>query len=101
MLFVSLHACPQPITALHVQDALDGIAPEGHHYRHLDEGMDDMPAHVKVRPVAQSLYEAPVYAEYGGHHWHGRTTVAKSGRIAAPLFWMKRDARFVTASLPP
>lgn len=22
--------------------------PEGHHYRHLDEGLDDMPAHVKV-----------------------------------------------------
>ena len=22
--------------------------PEGHHYRHLDEGLDDMPAHVKA-----------------------------------------------------
>ena len=31
-----------------VQDALDKIVPEGHHYRHLDEGLDDMPAHVKV-----------------------------------------------------
>ena len=31
-----------------VQDALDRIVPEGHHYRHLDEGLDDMPAHVKV-----------------------------------------------------
>ena len=32
------------------QDALDRIAPEGRHYRHLDEGLDDMPAH--VRPAA-------------------------------------------------
>jgi thiamine phosphate synthase YjbQ (UPF0047 family) len=31
-----------------MQDALDKLAPEGHHYRHLDEGLDDMPAHVKV-----------------------------------------------------
>jgi hypothetical protein len=30
------------------QDALDKLVPEGHHYRHLDEGLDDMPAHVKV-----------------------------------------------------
>jgi hypothetical protein len=31
-----------------LQDALDKLAPEGNHYRHLDEGYDDMPAHVKV-----------------------------------------------------
>jgi thiamine phosphate synthase YjbQ (UPF0047 family) len=31
-----------------MQDALDKLAPEGNHYRHLDEGYDDMPAHVKV-----------------------------------------------------
>lgn len=30
------------------QDALDKLAPEGNFYRHLDEGYDDMPAHVKV-----------------------------------------------------
>lgn len=30
------------------QDSLDRIAPEGAHYRHDDEGSDDMPAHVKV-----------------------------------------------------
>ena len=29
-------------------DAVDRIVPEGRHYRHLDEGLDDMPAHVKV-----------------------------------------------------
>jgi thiamine phosphate synthase YjbQ (UPF0047 family) len=32
-----------------LQDALDKLAPEGNHYRHVDEGYDDMPAHVKVR----------------------------------------------------
>lgn len=31
-----------------MQDSLDRIAPEGPHYRHADEGSDDMPAHVKV-----------------------------------------------------
>lgn len=31
-----------------LQDSLDRIAPEGSHYRHADEGSDDMPAHVKV-----------------------------------------------------
>ena len=35
-----------------VQDTLDRIVPEGHHYRHLDEGLDDMPAHVKVIPCS-------------------------------------------------
>lgn len=40
------HRC-EPSDLL-LQDALDKIVPEGHHYRHLDEGLDDMPAHVKV-----------------------------------------------------
>jgi hypothetical protein len=38
-----------PWAACLLQDALDRIVPEGSHYRHLDEGYDDMPAHVKVR----------------------------------------------------
>lgn len=38
--------CVVPVLCL--QDALDKLAPEGNHYRHLDEGFDDMPAHVKV-----------------------------------------------------
>lgn len=37
------------------QDALDRIVPEGRHYRHLDEGMDDMPAHVKSSLMGPSL----------------------------------------------
>jgi len=35
-----------------LNDSLDKIVPEGNWYRHLDEGMDDMPAHVKVCWIA-------------------------------------------------
>jgi hypothetical protein len=37
-----------PLPCPAAQDSLDRIVPEGRMYRHLDEGMDDMPAHVKV-----------------------------------------------------
>ena len=37
------------------QDSLDRIVPEGRQYRHLDEGMDDMPAHVKSSLMGASL----------------------------------------------
>ena len=37
-----------PDVPLDLNDALDKLAPEGRHYRHLDEGLDDMPAHIKV-----------------------------------------------------
>lgn len=40
---------------LDLNDALDRLAPEGNHYRHLDEGYDDMPAHVKVHSYVRSL----------------------------------------------
>lgn len=35
-----------------LQDSLDRLVPEGGHFRHLDEGLDDMPAHVKVKGFA-------------------------------------------------
>ena len=38
-----------------LNDALDTIVPEGTHYRHLDEGLDDMPAHVKSSMMGCSL----------------------------------------------
>ncbi len=38
-----------------MQDSLDRIVPEGRQYRHLDEGMDDMPAHVKSSLMGASL----------------------------------------------
>lgn len=44
-----------PDVPLDLNDALDRIAPEGTHYRHLDEGMDDMPAHVKSSIMGASL----------------------------------------------
>jgi secondary thiamine-phosphate synthase enzyme len=40
---------------LDLNDALDRIVPEGTHYRHLDEGLDDMPAHVKSSLMGPSL----------------------------------------------
>ena len=44
-----------PDVPLDLNDALDRIAPEGNHYRHSDEGPDDMPAHVKSSLMGQSL----------------------------------------------
>ncbi|KAL0048369.1 hypothetical protein WJX82_001775 [Trebouxia sp. C0006] len=40
---------------LDLNDSLDRIAPEGPHYRHDDEGSDDMPAHVKSSLMGASL----------------------------------------------
>lgn len=40
---------------LDMEDALNKIVPEGNHYRHLDEGYDDMPAHVKASMMGCSL----------------------------------------------
>lgn len=40
---------------LDMEDALNRIVPEGNHYRHLDEGYDDMPAHVKSSMMGCSL----------------------------------------------
>ncbi|GBF96217.1 secondary thiamine-phosphate synthase enzyme [Raphidocelis subcapitata] len=44
-----------PDVLLDLNDALDRIAPEGKHYRHDDEGPDDMPAHVKSSVMGASL----------------------------------------------
>ena len=37
--------------------ALDRLAPQGPHYRHCNEGADDMPAHIKavITPVSLSI----------------------------------------------
>lgn len=40
---------------LDLADWLDKTAPEGRHYRHLDEGADDMPAHCKSSMMGVSL----------------------------------------------
>ena len=44
-----------PDVPLDLNDTLDRIVPEGNHYRHLDEGLDDMPAHVKSSMMGCSL----------------------------------------------
>jgi secondary thiamine-phosphate synthase enzyme len=44
-----------PDVPLDLSDTLDKIIPEGQHYRHLDEGLDDMPAHVKSSLMGPSL----------------------------------------------
>lgn len=40
---------------LDLRDALDGLAPQGAHYRHDSEGPDDMPAHIKAMLTSVSL----------------------------------------------
>mmetsp|Transcript_38737 Transcript_38737/g.99053 ORF Transcript_38737/g.99053 Transcript_38737/m.99053 type:complete len:229 (+) Transcript_38737:200-886(+) len=50
-----------PDVPLDLNDALDKIVPEGTWYRHLDEGPDDMPAHVKSSLMGPSL-DIPVRA---------------------------------------
>lgn len=44
-----------PDVPMDLNDALDKLAPEGNQYRHLDEGYDDMPAHVKSSLMGASL----------------------------------------------
>ena len=44
-----------PDVPLDLNDSLDRIVPEGRMYRHLDEGLDDMPAHVKSSLMGASL----------------------------------------------
>eukprot|EP00250_Pteridium_aquilinum_P010240 c19236_g1_i1 orf=98-751(+) len=44
-----------PDVPLDMEDSLNKIVPEGNHYRHLDEGYDDMPAHVKSSMMGCSL----------------------------------------------
>jgi secondary thiamine-phosphate synthase enzyme len=44
-----------PDVPLDLADALDKLAPDGMHYRHSDEGPDDMPAHIKSCLMGPSL----------------------------------------------
>ena len=38
-----------------LSDTLAGLAPRGRHYRHMSEGDDDMPAHIRAMLTATSL----------------------------------------------
>jgi len=44
-----------PDVPLDLNDALDQLVPESSSYRHIDEGLDDMPAHVKSSMMGCSL----------------------------------------------
>lgn len=52
-LTIQENADPDVQTDLH--DALDGLAPRHHAYRHATEGDDDMPAHIKAMLTSTSL----------------------------------------------
>ncbi|EIE23505.1 UPF0047-domain-containing protein [Coccomyxa subellipsoidea C-169] len=60
-----------PDVPLDLNDALDKIVPEGHHYRHLDEGLDDMPAHVKSSLMGPSLSIPVQQGRLGLGTWQG------------------------------
>ena len=44
-----------PDVPLDLADSLDRLVPEGAGYRHIDEGADDMPAHVKASLMGPGL----------------------------------------------
>ena len=51
--------------------ALDRLAPEGHPYRHSQEGPDDMPAHIKSVLTATSLSIPVINGETALGTWQG------------------------------
>ncbi|CAI5514698.1 unnamed protein product [Closterium sp. Naga37s-1] len=60
-----------PDVPLDMEDALNRIAPEGNHYRHLDEGYDDMPAHVKSSLMGCSLTVPIMSGRFKLGMWQG------------------------------
>ncbi|CAI5948511.1 unnamed protein product [Closterium sp. NIES-64] len=60
-----------PDVPLDMEDALNRIAPEGNHYRHLDEGYDDMPAHVKSSLMGCSLTVPIMSGRFKLGTWQG------------------------------
>ncbi|WIA43830.1 hypothetical protein OEZ86_010246 [Tetradesmus obliquus] len=60
-----------PDVPLDLNDALDKLAPEGNHYRHLDEGLDDMPAHVKSSLMGPSLTIPIAKGRFALGTWQG------------------------------
>ncbi|GFH14662.1 secondary thiamine-phosphate synthase enzyme, partial [Haematococcus lacustris] len=60
-----------PDVPLDLNDALNRLAPEGSHYRHDDEGPDDMPAHVKSSLMGASLMLPVSKGRLGLGTWQG------------------------------
>jgi len=85
-----------PDVPLDLNDALDKIAPEGSHYRHLDEGMDDMPAHVKSTLCGASL-SVPIsqgrllLGMWQGIYLNEHRNYGGPRRIAVTLSGMKQE----------
>eukprot|EP00803_Ostreobium_quekettii_P008374 evm.model.scf_648.8 EVM.evm.TU.scf_648.8 scf_648:64274-65851(+) len=68
--------CSMPVEDLRfapVQDSLDRIVPEGtkQSYRHIDEGYDDMPAHVKSSLMGASLAIPVSQGRFALGTWQG------------------------------
>jgi len=70
-----------PDVPLDLNDALDRIAPEGNMYRHLDEGPDDMPAHVKSSLMGPSLTVPVSGGRFALGTWQGCVRVFGSGVV--------------------
>lgn len=60
-----------PDVPLDMEDSLNRIVPEGRHYRHLDEGLDDMPAHVKASLMGSSLTLPITSGKFNLGTWQG------------------------------
>ncbi|GLC37886.1 hypothetical protein PLESTM_000659700 [Pleodorina starrii] len=60
-----------PEVPLDLNDALNRLAPEGSHYRHDDEGPDDMPAHVKSSLMGPSLTLPVARGRFALGTWQG------------------------------
>ncbi|PNW88755.1 hypothetical protein CHLRE_01g043100v5 [Chlamydomonas reinhardtii] len=60
-----------PEVPLDLNDALNRLAPEGPHYRHDDEGSDDMPAHIKSSIMGPSLTVPVAKGRFALGTWQG------------------------------
>ncbi|KAG2448462.1 hypothetical protein HYH02_006354 [Chlamydomonas schloesseri] len=60
-----------PEVPLDLNDALNRLAPEGPHYRHDDEGSDDMPAHIKSSLMGPSLTVPVAKGRFALGTWQG------------------------------
>eukprot|EP01023_Acetabularia_acetabulum_P049604 TRINITY_DN5302_c0_g1_i7.p1 TRINITY_DN5302_c0_g1~~TRINITY_DN5302_c0_g1_i7.p1 ORF type:complete len:216 (-),score=29.84 TRINITY_DN5302_c0_g1_i7:197-844(-) len=60
-----------PDVPMDLNDSLDRIVPEGRMYRHLDEGYDDMPAHVKSSLMGASLTIPIRHGKFALGTWQG------------------------------
>ncbi len=58
---LTLNENASPDVPLDLSDDLERIVPERRDYRHLDEGMDDMPAHTKVTACENVIIDISIH----------------------------------------